>query len=228
MVGAKGPGRGSSGDRLHHRSLHFDIPAGVEKATDRLEHQGAFDEDLAHIDVHEEIDIALAVAQFHVGQAVILLRQGQHRFGQKRDGFHMDGELAGPGAEDVAGDADVVSQVQQLVELKALFSHGIQANIDLQPFAALLQLGEAGLALGADGHDAPGDRDHGPLRVERSGGISPNCWRTSARVWVVTNWLGYACWPSAAIWRSLSLRSAKRLLSNSDSNNGTPLNEKSV
>src|SRR5580692_9457188 len=82
----------------------------------------------------------------------------------------MDGELAGPGAEDIAGDADMVSQVQQLVELKALFSHGIQANVDLQPFTALLQLGKACLALGADGHDAPGDRDHGPLRVERFGG----------------------------------------------------------
>ena len=102
----------------------------------------------------------------------------------------MDGELAGAGAEDVAGDPDVVSQVEQLVELKALLSHGVEANIDLQPLAALLQLGKAGLALGADGHDAAGDRDHGPLRVQRFGGISPNCRRTSPSVWVVTNWLG--------------------------------------
>ncbi len=59
----------------------------------------------------------------------------------------MDGELAGAGAEDVAGDADVVSQVQQLVELETLLAHGIQADVDLQPFAALLQMGKAGLAL---------------------------------------------------------------------------------
>jgi len=82
----------------------------------------------------------------------------------------MDGELAGPGAEDIAGDTDVVSQVQQLVEVKALLSHGVEADVDLQPFAALLQLGKTGLALGADGHDASGDLDHGPLRVEHFGG----------------------------------------------------------
>ncbi len=81
----------------------------------------------------------------------------------------MDGELAGPGAEDVAGDADVVSQIEQLVELKALLADGVQANVDLQPFSALLQLGKAGLALGADGHDAPRNCDRGPLRVQHFG-----------------------------------------------------------
>ena len=79
---------------MQHRRLDLEeIPAGVEKATDGFEHQGAFDEHIAHIDVHEQIDVALAVTEFHVGQAVIFLRQGEHCFGQKRDGFHMDGEL---------------------------------------------------------------------------------------------------------------------------------------
>ncbi len=86
MVGAEGPGGGASGDGLHHRGLHLDIPALIEKAPDRLQHLGALDEDLTHIGVHEEIDIALPVAELHVGQAVILLRQGQHRLGEKGDG----------------------------------------------------------------------------------------------------------------------------------------------
>ena len=82
----------------------------------------------------------------------------------------MDGELAGAGAEEVAGDPDVVAQVEQLVECESLVADGIEANVDLQPLAALLERGKAGLALGADGHDAAGDRDHGPLRVEHFGG----------------------------------------------------------
>ncbi len=102
----------------------------------------------------------------------------------------MDGELAGAGAEDVAGDADVVSQIEQLVELKALLAYGIEANVDLQPLAALLQLGKTGLALGADGHDAPGDRDHGPLRVQHFGrDLSELAAHFRERVGV-TNWLG--------------------------------------
>ena len=60
----------------------------------------------------------------------------------------------------------MVAQVEQLVELKALFSDRIQANVDLQPFSTLLQLGKTGLALSADGHDAPGDGDHRPLCVQ--------------------------------------------------------------
>ena len=64
----------------------------------------------------------------------------------------------------------MVSQVEQLIELKALFSHGIQADIDLQPFAALLQLGEAGLALGADGHDEAGERTRSVVRPAFRGG----------------------------------------------------------
>jgi hypothetical protein len=35
----------------------------------------------------------------------------------------------------------------------------------LQPLAALLQLGKSGFALGADGHDAPGNGDDRPLGV---------------------------------------------------------------
>jgi hypothetical protein len=132
----------------------------------------------------------------------------------------MHGELAGPGAEDVAGNPDVVSQVEQLVELEALLSDGIQTNVDLQPLTALLQLGKAGLALGADGHDAPGNRDHRPLRVQHfRRDLSELLAHFRNRV-RSDKLVGVGCWPSAEIWRSLSWRSAKRLLSNSDSNNG--------
>ena len=51
----------------------------------------------------------------------------------------------------------MVAQVEELVEREALLADGVQADIDLQALAALLQGGEAGLALGANGHDAPGD-----------------------------------------------------------------------
>jgi hypothetical protein len=59
----------------------------------------------------------------------------------------------------------MVSQVEQLIELKPLLSNRVQAHVDLQPFPSLLQLGKTGLALGADGHDAPGNGDHRPLGV---------------------------------------------------------------
>ncbi len=73
----------------------------------------------------------MAVAKLNVGQAVILLRQGEHRLGQEGNLLDMDSQFSGAGAEDVTGDSDVVAQVKQLVELKALFAYGIEANVDL-------------------------------------------------------------------------------------------------
>ncbi len=74
-------------------------------------------------------------------------------------GADVDGELAGAGAEEVAVDADVVAEIEQLVEGEGGVADGIFADVDLEPLPAALELGEAGLALGADGHEAAGDAD---------------------------------------------------------------------
>ena len=60
----------------------------------------------------------------------------------------------------------MVAHVQQLVKCKALLADGVQADIDLQPLAALLQGSESSLALGADGHDAPGNGNRDALGLE--------------------------------------------------------------
>ncbi len=86
-----------------------------------------------------------------------LLRQRQHGLGEEGQAVHVDGKFAGAGAEEIARDADVVAQVEQLVEREALLAHRVQADVDLQPLAALLDGGEARFALLADGHDAPGN-----------------------------------------------------------------------
>ena len=80
---------------------------------------GAFDEDFAGVEIGEEVHVALAVAEFDVGEAVIFLRQGEHGLGEEGERLDVDGELAGAGAEEVAGDADVVAHVEQLVEREA-------------------------------------------------------------------------------------------------------------
>ena len=88
---------------------------------------------------------------------MVLLRQGEHGLGEKGDGIDVHRELACARAEEIAGDADVVAEVEQLVKLKCLLAYGIEPNVDLQPLAALLELRKTGLALGTDGHDASGD-----------------------------------------------------------------------
>ena len=96
-------------------------------------------------------------------------RQGEHGLGEEGEALDVDGELAGAGAEEVAGDADVVAEVEQLVEREALLADGVEADVDLQALAVLLQGGKAGLALGADGHDAAGDGDGDAVGFELLG-----------------------------------------------------------
>ena len=147
----------AAGNLLHHRRFDFKVTALVKEAAQRLQRLGALDEDFAGVEIGEQVHIALAVAQFDVGQAVKLLRQRQHGLGEEGEALNVDGELAGAGAEQVARGADVVAHVEQFVEREALLADRVQADVNLQPLAALLQGGEAGLALGADGHDAPGN-----------------------------------------------------------------------
>src|SRR5262249_15378342 len=117
---------GSAGDRLHHRSFHFDEATRIQKAPDRLHYLAALYEDLAHIRIHRQIDIALAIAQLNVGQAVILFRKRKECLRQELYLFHMNREFSGSGAEQITGYAYVIAQIEQLEQLKALFSNKIE------------------------------------------------------------------------------------------------------
>ncbi len=69
----------------------------------------------------------------------------------------MDRQLAGARAEQIAAHADVVAEIEQLVQGETFFAHEVELHVDLQPLAALLQVGKAGLALETYRHDASGD-----------------------------------------------------------------------
>ncbi len=61
-------------------------------------------EDLAHLGIDDQVEIALAVAGFDVGQPVPLLRQRQQRLGQQPQRVGAQREFAGLGAKGRAGD----------------------------------------------------------------------------------------------------------------------------
>ena len=91
MVGLEGLGRRAAGNLLHHRGFDFEESALVEELAHRLQRFRPLDEDLAGFEVAEQVHIALAVAQFNVGQAVKLLRQGQHGLGQEGQPLDVNG-----------------------------------------------------------------------------------------------------------------------------------------
>ena len=75
----------------------------------------------------------------------------------KGDGRGVEGEFAGAGAHEIAANADVVAEVEELIEVEEGFADVVLADVDLEALAVLLDLREAGFALDADGHDAAGD-----------------------------------------------------------------------
>ena len=172
-----------------------------------MQHFGALDEDFAAVEIGEQVDVALAIAQFDVGQAVELLRQREHGLGEEGQALDVHGELAGAGAEQVAGDADVVAEVEQLVEREALFADGVEADVDLQALAALLQGGEARLALRADGHDAAGDRHRHAIGFQVFGRRLRSTWRAPPE-WCARQGTGWDRPPGPAS-RSLQFRLAQ-------------------
>ncbi len=66
----------------------------------------------------------------------------------------MDAEFACARAEQVAADANVVSEIEQAVKFESFFSNRIFLYVNLQLLPALLQVGEPRLAHQPDSHNA--------------------------------------------------------------------------
>src|ERR1700722_6147364 len=150
-------GHRAASDGLHHWRLDLDESLGIERAAHRLHEFGPLEENVAHLRIHHQIDIALAVAQFDVGQPVELFGQWQQVFAEEGDLLDMNREFAGARAKEISADPDVIAQVEQLVQFETLLTPRVSLHINLQLLSVLLQVRESGLAHQADRHDASGD-----------------------------------------------------------------------
>ena len=107
--------------------------------------------------IRDQIEITLAIAGFHVFEAMPFLGHGEQRFREELQPLDMQAEFARPGAEQIAFGADDVAHVEQLEKLIVAFRHGVFFDVDLQSLAVLRMCMKAGLAHAADGLDASGD-----------------------------------------------------------------------
>jgi len=171
-MGDEGLGGGAAGDGLHHRRLDFKKIVANHEFADQADDAAALEKDLAHAGVDDHIEIALAVAGLHVGEAVPLLRQDLQRLGQQAQGIGAQGKLAGLGAEGDAGDANDIAEVELAKESEGLFADIVPSDIDLQATLAVLNLDKSGLAEIAPGHDPAGD-DIALIATFQGGGIIP-------------------------------------------------------
>ncbi len=112
--------------------------------------------------VHDEVEVALAVADLHVGQAVPFFRQGPKALGEQAKPLDLEGELPRAGLEDPAGEVDDIAHVEALEKGEGRLAHLVLADEGLDAPLAVLDGDEGPLAEIPDRHDPP--RDGEPLR----------------------------------------------------------------
>ena len=159
VVGDEGPGRGAPGNGLHHGGLHLQEAPGLKKLPHQTDDRGPPDENLTHLGVDHQVQVALAVAGLHVGEAVVLFRQGQEALGEENEVGHRQGELPGFGAKQRAGKPHDVAQVQALEQGEGLRAQHLFLDVGLEAAGAVLEVAEGGLAELPQEHEAAGQAE---------------------------------------------------------------------
>ncbi len=155
-MGGEGPRRCPAHQRVHHRRLDLDEAAPIEELAKEADQRRPPEEDLLHLGVRDQVQVALAVARLHVGQAVPLLRGGPERLGERQELGGSEGQLPGLAPEERALHPHEVAQVGELEALE-LVTQRVLLDVDLKLAAPVAELEECRLAEAAQGHHPAGD-----------------------------------------------------------------------
>ena len=150
--------RRAARNRLHHRRFHFEKIPRKEKLPDRADCFGAFDENLFDVRIDNQIHVTLAIARFHVFQAVPFFRQRAQRFREQRQLRHENRQLLRICAEDAPGHADKIANIQRFIKFEPLFPQFFETGVNLNALRAAVNMSERRFALNSHGHHAPGGR----------------------------------------------------------------------
>ena len=142
---------------LKNRGLNLHVAVCLHELADDGDDLGALAEHVADLGVHDEVNVALAITNLAVGEAVELLRQRTQRLGEDLQRGDCQGKLAAARAHDSAGCADDVAKVEKTQELPVLLVKVVDATEKLNLAGIVLYHDKRDLALVADGADAAGD-----------------------------------------------------------------------
>ena len=159
VVRNKGSCRRAARDGIENGRFDLDIAHIVQIIPQMLDELRTDDEIPLDLRVHDQVDVALAVARLLVGQAVELLGQRQQGLGQQRDGLRAHGHFAALRAEDLALDADDIADVVFLEAVIFGLVHFVLAGVELDAACFVLQVAEGHLAHAALGHETARNGD---------------------------------------------------------------------
>ena len=131
-----------------HRRLDFHESALIEVTADRGNDLRALDEHILRTRIHDQVDIALTIAQICVRESVELLRKDLKTLGKKGDLLCMNGSLTLLRRENESLHTDDIAHVEFL-KCRIILTEVIAGYIDLDVAVAVLHICEGSLA-----HDA--------------------------------------------------------------------------
>ena len=141
---------------LENRGLNLHVAVRLHKLTDDGDDLRTLAEYVADLGVHDEVNVALAITDLAVGEAVELLWQRTQRLGEDLQRGDCQGKLAAARTHDSAGCADDVAKVEKTQELPVLLVKVVDAAEKLNLAGIVLYHDKRDLALVTDGADAAG------------------------------------------------------------------------
>ncbi len=151
-------GVGAAQGLLQDGRLDLEVALALHVTADARDDLTALAEGVAHLGIHDEVHVALAVADLAIREAMELLGQGAQRLGEQ---LHMRGahrELTATRAHDGARGANDVAEVKLAEKCPVVLGQVVDAAEELNGASHVLEHDKASLALLAESTDAPRHR----------------------------------------------------------------------
>src|SRR5690606_20038648 len=155
----EGTSRGPASDSMEGGAFDLDIVALGEGVADAPNDPRPGLKSLHHATGVDEVDVPHPLAEFRVGEAMMLLGGRVERFSEKVEPFGEDGNFASVRDAKFAVDSDQVSHVEQLDQAPVL-SDLLLADHNLNGAARVLEVNKMELPLVAVQHN-PTRHSHG-------------------------------------------------------------------
>jgi len=143
-------------DRVQHRGFDFEEAVLRHEVADRRDHLGTRDEAVARHVIRHQIDVTLAVDQFRIRDALMLVGKRTDRLREETKRLDVNGEFTRLRLEEIAGGADDITHVPGLEVLVRLFAERVARDEVLDRAGHVLHGEEGDLAHHALQHDAAG------------------------------------------------------------------------
>ena len=158
VMGCERLGQRPAGNWMKDRRLHLDELALLEPAPREAEDLAALQEGCATLGVGPEVDVALAVASFGIGDAVPLVAEPASGLREHHPRRYLHGQLALASLHDLASGPHPVAQTD-LAEALEVIGERCQCEELHRVAAAVPHRREGELALRSVEHHAPGNGD---------------------------------------------------------------------